>query len=160
MALISLKEYAEKNGINLRSARKKAAAGTLPAMKIGNNWVIEENTPYIDGRVKSGKYKNWRKDDKKMSKFEKVKEYEKFTFIQDAGFEFDFSDKKNPYYDDFENFRIGENRRHDVIDSFYDGDVDICKDEKGELYGVYFAINKNDVFAPCVWQKLKKIEKK
>ena len=158
MALISLKEYAERNGVNLRSARKKAAAGTLPATKIGKIWVIEENTPYIDGRVKSGKYKNWRKGGKKMSKFEKVKEYEQFTFIQDAGFEFDFNFERTV---DFKNFKDrSENWLYDKLDGFYDGDVDICKDEKGDLYGVYFAINKNDVFAPCVWQKLKKTEKK
>ena len=31
-------------------------------MKVGNQWCIEEGTPYpADNRVKNGKYKNWRK---------------------------------------------------------------------------------------------------
>ena len=63
MALISLAEYAEKNGRSTRQIRQKAAAGGFEtAQKIGRNWVIEEGEPYIDNRVKTGKYKNWRKD--------------------------------------------------------------------------------------------------
>jgi len=63
MALISLAEYAEKNGRSARQMRQKAAAGGFEtAQKIGRNWVIEEGEPYIDNRVKTGKYKNWRKD--------------------------------------------------------------------------------------------------
>ena len=62
MALISLAEYAEKNGRSSRQIRQKAAAGGFEtARKIGRNWVIEEDEPYLDNRIKTGKYRNWRK---------------------------------------------------------------------------------------------------
>ena len=90
-----------------------------------------------------------------MKKFRIVEKYKEFEFIQDAGFEFDFSEK---YSDDFEKFAFSESRKYDKIDSFYDGDVKICEDEKGELYGVDFAVNKNDEWVPCIWQKLKRVK--
>lgn len=38
------------------------ASGDIPAQKIGNQWVIQADAlPPPDKRVKSGKYKNWRK---------------------------------------------------------------------------------------------------
>ena len=62
MALISLAEYAKKNGKSARQIRQKAAAGGFEtAQKIGRNWIIEEDEPYIDNRVKTGKYKDARK---------------------------------------------------------------------------------------------------
>ena len=61
MALISLAEYALKNGKSARQMRQKAAAGGFEtAQKIGRNWVIDEDEPYEDLRIKSGDYKNWR----------------------------------------------------------------------------------------------------
>lgn len=63
MALISLAEYAKKNGRSTRQIRQKAAAGGFAtAQKIARNWVIDEGEPYIDKRIKSGKYKNTRKN--------------------------------------------------------------------------------------------------
>ena len=63
MALISLAEYAKKNGRSTRQIRQKAAAGGFAtAQKIARNWVIEEGEPYIDKRIKSGKYKDARKN--------------------------------------------------------------------------------------------------
>lgn len=62
--LISLKEYALKHGVAQVTVRQKAERGSLPAVKIGRMWAIEENTPYIDMRVKSGKYINKRKSEK------------------------------------------------------------------------------------------------
>lgn len=63
MALISLVEYAKKNGKSVRQIRQKAAAGGFAtAQKIARNWVIEEGEPYIDKRIKSGKYKDARKN--------------------------------------------------------------------------------------------------
>lgn len=59
--LISLTEYAARHQVDSSVVRRKAIAGTLPAFKIGRNWCIDEDAPYIDLRVKSGKYKNWRK---------------------------------------------------------------------------------------------------
>ena len=60
MAQITLKEWAERVGIDPATARQKAGRGKLPAVKMGRDWVIEEDTPNTDGRIKSGKYKDWR----------------------------------------------------------------------------------------------------
>lgn len=60
--LISLTEYAKLHGKSPGTIRQKAQAGGFKtARKIGRNWVIDKNEPYTDNRVKSGKYKNWRK---------------------------------------------------------------------------------------------------
>lgn len=60
--LIPLSEWAENHGVAHVSARQKAARGGLPgAIKIGRNWVIEEDAPNPDARVKSGKYVGQRK---------------------------------------------------------------------------------------------------
>ncbi|MEG1433016.1 DNA-binding protein [Eubacterium sp.] len=65
MALISIQEYAQKNGKAQTTVRQKAAAGGFEtARKIGRNWVIEEDEPYTDNRVKSGKYRDARKKNK------------------------------------------------------------------------------------------------
>ena len=62
MGLISLKEYAELHCKSLVTVRQKATRGGFQtARKIGRNWVIDEDEPYPDRRVKSGEYKNWRK---------------------------------------------------------------------------------------------------
>ena len=61
MAMIPLKQWAERVGINPASARQKAARGNLPAVKMGRDWFIEETTPNIDNRIKDGKFINWRK---------------------------------------------------------------------------------------------------
>jgi hypothetical protein len=60
--LITLKEWAIAHGINPATARQKAGRGGFKtARKIGRDWFIDENEENIDNRVKSGKYKNWRK---------------------------------------------------------------------------------------------------
>ena len=57
MALISLLEYAKIHKKSQVSVRQKAARGGFKtAVKIGRNWVIDEDEPYTDNRVKSGKY--------------------------------------------------------------------------------------------------------
>ena len=48
--LITLKEWAERRGVKLNTARKRAIAGTLPAIKRGRDWWIEENSEYFDRR--------------------------------------------------------------------------------------------------------------
>lgn len=59
---ISLTEYAKANGRNPATARQMALRGSFEtARKIGRNWVIEDTEPWPDHRVKTGKYKNWRK---------------------------------------------------------------------------------------------------
>ena len=55
--LIPLKQWAEQVGIKPNSARRKAIRGSIPAVKISRDWLIEENTPNIDNRIKSGKYR-------------------------------------------------------------------------------------------------------
>lgn len=57
MALILLKEYAIKLGRDPVVVTQKAARGTFKtARKIGRQWFIEEDEPYSDARVTSGKY--------------------------------------------------------------------------------------------------------
>lgn len=59
MALISLGEWADKQGIARATARQKAIRGSLKtAKKIGRNWVIEEDEPNIDNR-RQGKSRRW-----------------------------------------------------------------------------------------------------
>lgn len=63
--LISLVEYAERNGKTDSAARRMALKGAFEtAQKIGRNWVIEEDEPWPDNRVKSGKYIGWRNKEK------------------------------------------------------------------------------------------------
>lgn len=52
MALISITEYANRIGRHVSAVRQKVESGTLPAVKIGNVWAIDENEPYIDFRRK------------------------------------------------------------------------------------------------------------
>ena len=57
MALITLKEYAERCGRSLVTVRQKMYRGGLKTVrKIGRQYFIDENEPYIDERVISGKY--------------------------------------------------------------------------------------------------------
>ena len=58
MALISIKEYADRNGLQHDNVRHKCQRGSYAtARKIGRDWLIDENEPDADRRVKSGKYK-------------------------------------------------------------------------------------------------------
>lgn len=60
--LISLAEYAKMHGRSHISARQMAQRGGFAtAQKIGRNWVIDDEEPYPDHRIKNGKYVNWRK---------------------------------------------------------------------------------------------------
>lgn len=59
--MISLAEYAAKHGKSHIAARKMAQRGGFQtAVKIARNWIIDENEPYPDARLKTGKYVNWR----------------------------------------------------------------------------------------------------
>jgi len=58
MGLISIVEYAAKHGKSRCAVSQRAARGGFKtARKIGRNWVIEEDEPYTDTRVKTGKYR-------------------------------------------------------------------------------------------------------
>lgn len=60
--LISLKEYAERNGKDPATARQMALRGGFKtAQKIGRDWLIDDQEAYPDSRVKTGKYKDFRK---------------------------------------------------------------------------------------------------
>ena len=54
--LISLGEWAKKNGISDSTARQRALRGAFEtARKIGNQWVIEDSEKLIDHRRKENK---------------------------------------------------------------------------------------------------------
>ena len=44
--MLPLKEYAEKIGKTPDTVRQKILRGNLPAIKIGNQWMIKENQKY------------------------------------------------------------------------------------------------------------------
>lgn len=50
--LISLSEYAKLHNVTADTVRQKILRGYLSATKIGRNWVIDKNEPYIDYRRK------------------------------------------------------------------------------------------------------------
>lgn len=61
MALITLKEYAERHGRDPVVVRQKAIRGGFKtAHHLGRDWVIDEDEPYVDDRVRNGKYRDWR----------------------------------------------------------------------------------------------------
>ena len=60
--MISIADYAAQNGRSHIAVRKMAARGGFKtAVKIARNWIIDENEPYPDARIKTGKYVDWRK---------------------------------------------------------------------------------------------------
>lgn len=60
--LISIAKYAAAHGRSQISVQQKARRdGFETARKIGRNWVIDSDEPYSDRRIKSGKFKNFRK---------------------------------------------------------------------------------------------------
>lgn len=61
---ITAKQYAQMVGKSLRTIQQKCARGGFQtAKKLGRDWLIDEDEPYIDGRIKTGKYIGWRKDE-------------------------------------------------------------------------------------------------
>lgn len=57
MAEITLKEYAIRHEKAPVSVRQKAQRGGFKtARKVGRDWVIDENEPYTDERVVTGRY--------------------------------------------------------------------------------------------------------
>ena len=64
--MIALAEYAAKHGKSHVAARKMAARGGFKtAVKIARNWIIDENEPYPDARLKTGEYVNWRNKERR-----------------------------------------------------------------------------------------------
>lgn len=65
---ISVTQYCQKYNFDVGTARRLIAAGRIKAIKIGNQWAIKSDEPRpVDMRVKSGKYRNWRKKEDKGS---------------------------------------------------------------------------------------------
>ena len=59
---LSVSEYAEKYGKDPGWVRRMLADGRIPGTKIGKQWIIPAGAPVpADRRVKSGKYRDWRK---------------------------------------------------------------------------------------------------
>ena len=55
--LLSVTEWAEKNGRDVSNTRRMLREGRLEGFKVGNGWVIPEDAqPAPDKRIKSGKY--------------------------------------------------------------------------------------------------------
>ena len=66
MGKILLTEYAKRLDKNPVVCAQRAARGSFQtAEKIGRQWFIDENEPYVDGRMKSGKYVGFRDKFKK-----------------------------------------------------------------------------------------------
>ena len=62
MEYLTVSQYAEKTGKDSGNIRRMLINGRLKGIKLGNQWVIPENSMYPkDARVKTGKYRNWRK---------------------------------------------------------------------------------------------------
>ena len=60
--LISLKEYAQRHGKEPATARQRAGRGAFKtAVKIGRDWLIDEDEEWTDARIHSGIYINARK---------------------------------------------------------------------------------------------------
>lgn len=58
---LSVSEYAKLHGKDSGNIRRHLASGRIKGLKVGNQWIIEENTPYPDDkRETSGIYKNWK----------------------------------------------------------------------------------------------------
>ncbi len=59
---LSVTEWSELYGKDPGNVRRLIQQGRIPAVKIGNQWAIPADTqPPADKRVKSGKYRDWRK---------------------------------------------------------------------------------------------------
>lgn len=62
MEYLSVTQFCEKHGLDRGNVNRYIHQGRIPAVKIGNQWAIPADAqPPEDKRVKSGKYKDWRK---------------------------------------------------------------------------------------------------
>ncbi len=61
----TIKFFAEKWELNPRTVRKMCADGKIDgAIKLGRDWMIPIDTSRpVDGRITSGEYVNWRKNE-------------------------------------------------------------------------------------------------
>ena len=62
MEYLSVTQFCKKHQMDGGRVRLLISQGRIPAAKIGNQWAIPADTqPPEDRRVKSGKYRDWRK---------------------------------------------------------------------------------------------------
>ena len=65
MSYLSVTQFCEKFHMDGGRVRLLISQGRIPAEKIGNQWAIPADAqPPEDKRVKSGKYRDWRKNKK------------------------------------------------------------------------------------------------
>ena len=58
---LSVTEYAKLHGKDSGNIRRLLASGRLKGQKVGNQWIISEDTPYPqDRRETTGQYRHWR----------------------------------------------------------------------------------------------------
>lgn len=70
MSMITLKEYSERIGKDRSIVYNKYKRGGFQtAVKMGRDIWIDEDEPYIDERVKNGRYVGWRSDFKKSQAY-------------------------------------------------------------------------------------------
>ncbi len=54
---IKLSEYAKMHGKSISTVRERVEHGDIPAVRSGNRWYIDSETPYpTDERIKHGAY--------------------------------------------------------------------------------------------------------
>lgn len=62
MEYLTVSQYAKKTGKDSGNIRRMLISGRLNGKKLGNQWIIPEDALYpSDERVKTGRYRNWRK---------------------------------------------------------------------------------------------------
>lgn len=66
MEYLSVTQFSEKFHMDGGRVRLLISQGRIPAVKIGSQWAIPADAqPPEDKRVKSGKYRDWRKKKEK-----------------------------------------------------------------------------------------------
>lgn len=56
--MITISEYAKKYNKSPVTIRQSCQRGRFKtAKKVGRDWLIDENEPFVDKRIKTGKYK-------------------------------------------------------------------------------------------------------
>lgn len=60
---LTIRELAEKWNLSVRRVQRMCSDGAIPGVvKFGNAWAIPDSVKRPDdGRIKTGKYKNWRR---------------------------------------------------------------------------------------------------
>lgn len=66
---LTVSQYAQASGKDPGNIRRMLIKGILQGEKVGNQWLIPKDAVYPeDGRIRSGRYRNWRQRAKFISK--------------------------------------------------------------------------------------------